>query len=120
MKKHWKAVLIVLAIGGVSFVAYSIYKTVKAGISDITGAPKAIWNGIVNDASVAWNSVTGLFSGSLSKAANPPAVTDAQTAGINSPNGQPITADNAAASLLLPATNSVNTLPANWNWQAYE
>ena len=76
-------VLIVVAIGGSAFVLYSIFKTVKAGISDIVGAPAAIWNGLKNDATALVNSVTGLFSGS-SSTATPQNIT------LTDASGQPV------------------------------
>jgi hypothetical protein len=114
MKSETTKHLIILALVALAaLVVWEIFKTIQAGEASIGKILAAPFTGLAS----AWKAITGLFSfGSTPKQD----VTDEMTSGILGLNGLPITGDNALASLLLPAVDTTSTLPAGWNWQAYQ
>lgn len=63
-KEHVKKILIVLAIGGMTFIVFSIIKSFSSGLASGAGFVTGIFTGLKNDALTAWNSVAGIFGGS--------------------------------------------------------
>lgn len=100
LKAVLKFVLIVFTVGIVAFLVWEVIKAIRAGertISGILNAPKTA-------AKAVWSGLKSFFSGAgsgSSSSGDLPTITNADTAGITSADGTPITADTALATLLL-------------------
>jgi predicted PurR-regulated permease PerM len=90
LPKHPLAILlVVLVIGGATFVIYSIVTTIWSNIKSGENFISGIFSGISDDATALWNSVTGFLPS--------PAQAAADLSSVVTLSGAPISATTAAA-----------------------
>ena len=123
-------VLLVLTIGGVGYILWTIASAFMAGERTIAG----LFNAPFTAAGEAWDAIAGMFSSSsppppqditLTDASGKPIGTVLATSPLNGlftanplDTTAPVTAPVAAAQTSQWDTSS--TLPAGWNWSAYQ